>query len=271
MAAVDLITELFRRVDDRIPDDRHSRASLYPGEVVTPALLYALKGSGRRAFRRRLIRGYGELFPELPDGTRLFRLFGSHRHYTDRFPAEPSMPGVIDSYGIEPLHPVREGRSGGRIGEKGISNHRRIVGGKLRRVPDNPGLIISRTCDTADVYDGSAFQDRADDPSGETVIFSDTGFKKRDRNPTNPRTCKRGERNVRMAVETVLSVLTCICDFKYSRHKVWDYFRAGGGFTTALFNIPVQRNGFSADENAFVPLSIAEFSLQPGKTSTKGF
>ena len=261
MTTVDFITELFCRVDDEVPDDRHSRANLYPSEVVTLALLYALKGSGQRAFRRWLTGDYSELFPNLPDRTRLFRLFSSHRHYADRFLAEPSMPGVIDSYGIEPLHPVREGRSNRQIGKKGISNHRWIVGGKLCCALNNLGLIISRTCDTANVYDGSAFQDQADDLSDETAVFSDTGFEKQDRRPTNLRTCKKGEWNVRMVVETVLSMLTCICDFKRSRHKIWSFFKAEPGFTMALFNIPVQWNGFQADENGFVPLSIAGFSL----------
>ena len=31
MTTVDFITELFCRVDDEVPDDRHSRADLYPG------------------------------------------------------------------------------------------------------------------------------------------------------------------------------------------------------------------------------------------------
>ena len=86
MTIVDFITELFCRVNDKVPDDKHSQAALYPSEVVTPALLYALKGSGRRVFWRWLTRDYRELFPNLPDRTRLFRLFRSHRHYADRFP-----------------------------------------------------------------------------------------------------------------------------------------------------------------------------------------
>ena len=66
---------------------------------------------------------------------------------------------------------------------------------------------------------------------------------------------------VRMVVETVFSMLTYVCDFKHSRHKVWDYFETKLGFTMALFNILVQWHGFQPDENGFVPLSIAEFSL----------
>ena len=59
MTTVDFITELFIKVDDEIDDDKHPQATLYPSEVVTLALLYALKGSGQLAFWRWLTRDYG--------------------------------------------------------------------------------------------------------------------------------------------------------------------------------------------------------------------
>ena len=43
------------------------------------------------------------------------------------FWAEPSMMGLIDSFGIELLHRRREGRSEQQIGRKGWSNRRWIV------------------------------------------------------------------------------------------------------------------------------------------------
>jgi hypothetical protein len=261
MTTIDFITELFCRVDDQITEDKHSQGKLYPSEVVTLALLYSLKGTGQRAFWRWLIRDYQALFPNLPDRTRLFRLFNSHRPYVERFLAEPSLIGVIDSYGIELLHPIREGRSEKQIGKKGISNHRWIVGGKLCYLLNHLGLIVGWDCDTAEVYDGSAFQRLVDDVADEMVVFADTAFRKTDWFPTNLRICKRGEWNVRMVVETILSMLTYICDFKRSRHKVWDYFETKLGFTMALFNILVQWYGLQPDETGFVPLSIAEFSL----------
>lgn len=66
--------------------------------MVTLGLLYALKGCGPRAFWRSLVRDYRPLFPHLPHRT---RLFNSHRRYIDYFLADPSLIGVIDSYGIE--------------------------------------------------------------------------------------------------------------------------------------------------------------------------
>ena len=261
MTTVDFITELFYRVDNELGDAKHPLANLYASEVVTLALLYALKGTGPRAFWRWLVRDYRPLFPKLPDRTRLFRLFNSHRHYVDRFLAEPSLIGVIDSYGIELLHPIREGRSDKQIGKKGKSNKRWIVGGKLCYLLNHLGLIVGWACDTANVYDGSAFQELVDEVADQMVVFSDMGFEKKDWQPTNLRLCKRGEWNVRMVVETVLSMLTYVCDFKRSRHKVWDYFETKVGFTMALFNILVQWHGFQPDDTGFVQLSIAEFSL----------
>lgn len=262
MTTVEFITELFCQVDDQIGHlPKHSQARLYPSEVVTLALLYALTGKGNRAFWRWLTKDYVPLFPNLPCRTRLFRLFNTHDDSIGEFMAAPSLIGVIDSYGIELLHPRREGRSDQQIGKKGKSNTRWIVGGKLCFVLDHLGRVVDWECDTANVHDGSAFQHLVDKFRHDMVIFSDTGFAKVGWHPTNLRLCKRGEWNVRMVVETVLSMLTYICHFKHMAHKAWHYFETRVGFTLALFNILVQWHGFCPDETGFVPLSIAEFSL----------
>ena len=50
MTIVDFITELFCCVDDKLSqhgkNHKHSQAKLYPSEVVTIAMLFALKGCG---------------------------------------------------------------------------------------------------------------------------------------------------------------------------------------------------------------------------------
>jgi hypothetical protein len=126
VTTVDFITELFCRVDDLMCDiPKHSQAKLYPSEVVTIALLFALKGVGNRAFYRWLSRDYRPLFPALPERTRLFRLFHSHRQWTARFMAEPSLLGLVDSFGLELIHPRREGRSERQISQKGKALDRR--------------------------------------------------------------------------------------------------------------------------------------------------
>src|SRR5881628_175402 len=74
--------------------------------------------------------------------------------------------------------------------------------------------------------------------------------------------CPRGEWEDRMLVETVLSMLTLVCHFKKVMHRVWAYFQARLAFTMAVFNVLVQWHGFQPNAAGFVPLSIAEFSLQ---------
>ncbi|MCD6507175.1 hypothetical protein J7M22_11225 [Candidatus Poribacteria bacterium] len=80
-------------------------------DLSTIGLLYAIKGAGQKAFYRWFKRDYLHLFPHLPERTRLFRLFKTHFNWTERFMADPTIMGVADSYGIEFIHPIREGRS----------------------------------------------------------------------------------------------------------------------------------------------------------------
>ena len=87
-----------------------------------------------------LTRDYRPLFPRLPERTRLFRLLKTHQDWTRVFLAAPTVLGVIDTYGIELIHPMREGRSPQQIGRKGLSNHRWIVGGKLCLLLNQWGL-----------------------------------------------------------------------------------------------------------------------------------
>ena len=115
MTSIDLITDLFCRIDDRMKAlPKHPQATLWPSEVVTLGVLHALKGVGNRAFYRWLTRDYQPLFPHLPEWTLLFRQFKTHRQCTLLFLAPPTLLGVVDSYGIELIHPLREGRSPAR-------------------------------------------------------------------------------------------------------------------------------------------------------------
>ena len=75
----DFTIHLFCIVDDKmINAPKHIQANLYPSEVVALALLFALKGRGNRAFYRWVFKNLRHLFPNLPERTRLFRLFNSH-------------------------------------------------------------------------------------------------------------------------------------------------------------------------------------------------
>lgn len=261
MTTIDFITDLFCQVDDHMPGiPKHPHATLWPSEVVTLGLLHALKGVGNRAFSRWLTKDYRALFPRLPERTRLFRLFMTHQAWTEAFLASPTVLGVIDTYGIELIHPMREGRSLRQIGRKGLSNHRWIVGGKLCLLLNQYGLVVAWDCATANVPD-KTFQWLIRQFDERMIVFSDTAFHAAEGDPANLKLCPRGTWNDRMLIETVLSMLTLVSHFKKVMHRVWEYFQARLAFTMAAFNVLVQWYGLPPDEQGFVPLSIAEFSL----------
>jgi len=261
MTTVEFITALFYEVDEQLRAiPKHPEAHLWPSEVVTLGLLHALKGGGNRAFYRWLTRDYRPLFPRLPERTRLFRLFVTHQDWTQVFLASPRVLGVIDTYGIELIHPMREGRSPQQIGRKGLSNHRWIVGGKLCLLLNQYGLVVGWACATANVPD-KTFQWLIRQFDGRMIILSDTAFHAAEGDPSNLKLCQRGEWQDRMLVETVLSMLTVVCHFKKVMHRVWASFHARLAFTMAAVNVLVQWHGFQPYASGFVPLSMAEFGL----------
>ena len=261
MTTEDFTIELFYRLDQELTDvPKHPQALLYPSEVITLAFLFALKGVGNRAFYRWLRRDFKHLFPNLPERTRLFRLFKTHAALTERFLAEPTVLGVIDSYGIELIHPIREGRTPHQIGKKGLSNHRWIVGGKLCLLLNQDGLVVAWECATANAYDAT-FQPLVKRFESEMIVLADSGFHAAKGDPANLKICPRGTWNVRMVVETILSMLTLVNHFKHVMHRVWAYFEMRLAYTMAMFNVLAQWYGIQADENGIVHLSIAEFSL----------
>src|SRR5438093_8447265 len=258
---IDCITALFCQVDDHLSGlPKHPEARLWPSEVGTLGLLHALKGVGNRAFYRWLTRDYRTLFPQLPERTRLFRLLTTHQDWTRAFLAAPTVLGGIDTYGIELIHPMREGRSPQQIGRKGLSNHRWIVGGKLCLLLNQWGLIVAWECATANVPD-KTFQWLIRQFEEQMIVLSDTAFHATEGDPSNRKLCQRGAWQDRMLVETVLAMLTLVSHFKQVMHRGWAYFHARLAFTIAAFNVLVQWHGFLPNVSGFVPLSIAEFSL----------
>jgi hypothetical protein len=79
MTTHDFMITLFCTVDQEMLQlPKRPAATLYPSAVVPLALLYAPKGGGTRAFYRWLTRDYQALFPQVPERTRLCRLFQTH-------------------------------------------------------------------------------------------------------------------------------------------------------------------------------------------------
>jgi hypothetical protein len=187
-------------------------------------------------------------------------LFKAHQDWTHRFLAEPTLLGIADTYGIELIHPIREGRSAAQIGQQGVSNHRWIVGGKLGFVLNQYGLVTAWDCATANVCDNT-FQPLIEQFNDVMVVLVDQGFHAKAGDPPNMKICNRNTWNTRMLIETVLSRLTLVSHFKKVMHRVWKYFQARLAFTMAMFNVLVQWHGLKSDADGMIHLSIAEFSL----------
>ena len=192
------------------------------------------------------------LFPQLLKCSRLLRLLQTYESLTDQFLVAPQAESVIDSYGIELIHPIRQGRSEAQVGKKGQSNHRWIVGVKLCWLIPPQGQIIDWGWTSADTHDqhfrgiGQRWTDRSE-------VLSDSGFRKRGEEPVNWRFCQHGERNDRMIVERVFSVVTVVNHLKKIFHRVDKYLTARFGYTAAMFNCLM--------DLAEGKLALAQFSL----------
>ena len=129
MTTEDIIINIFCLVDDSMPEiSKHPQAKLYPSELVTIGILFALKGGFFRAFYRWLKRDYDDLFAGLPDRTRLLRLLKTHQDWCQYLMAEPTFFTAVDTYPIELIFPIREGRSQQQVGKKGRDKGRWSIG-----------------------------------------------------------------------------------------------------------------------------------------------
>ena len=216
--------------------------------------------SDRAHLLRWLTRDYRTLFPTLPERTRLFRLFATHRDWADYFLADPTTLGVADSYGIEVVHPMREGRSARQIGRKGKSNQRWIVGIKMAYIVNQHGVVVAWDCATANVYD-AVFHPLIADFADDMVVLTDMGFHAKSGDPPNMKACPRNTWNVRMVVETVLAMLTRVCQLKRASQRTWPAILARLSFTLALFNLLVQWDELCVDDQGVIRLALAQFSL----------
>lgn len=273
MPTADFVIALFCLVDERLterlgPLPRHPQARLWPSEAVTIGLLYALKGGPFRGFERWLRRDHAALFGArpgrgLPERTRLLRLLRRYRPLTDAFLAEPTFFTVIDTYGIELLHPWRYGRSHAQVGKKGRSNHRWIVGLKLCWLVNERGEVVAWAWGTANTPD-QHFQPLAARLDGCTIVLADSGFHAAAGDPPNLKLCPLGPRgawNERMLIETLLSLAHRVCRLKHLWHRAAAYLDAHLAYATALLNALLALNARAAPDAPFPPLHIAQYAL----------
>ncbi len=261
LSTVDFITELFCRIDEKMAGvDKHPQASLWPGEIVTLAMLFVLKGSGERAFYRWAGRDLRPLFPKLPERTRLFRLFARHRDWAVRCLAEPTFFGIADSFGIELIQTARLGRSPRQIARRGRCAGRWMAGVKLGLVLNAHGQVCAWDLDAASSYDADAFAPLVERYADRMIVLADCNFHKSpfhragEPDPPNLKICRRNAWNQRRLIETVLSMLAGVCSLKRLRERNWSYLMAHVSFVVATFNVLTTWTGRPQ-------LAMAPFSL----------
>lgn len=261
MTTLDSIIQIFCIVDDEMKDmAKHTQATLYPSELVTIGILFALKGGHFRAFSRWLSRDYAKLFAGLPERTRLQRLLKTHQDWCDRLLAAPSFFTAIDSYPIELLFPIRQGRSPQQVGKKGKDKGRWSVGIKLCWLLNDSGQVVAWDWATMNVHD-QHFHPVIERVNGQSIVLADYGFRSVKGVPDNCKLCAKGTWNDRMCVETALSMVTVVCNLKRIHHRLQPYIQARLASVVAMFNVLLTLfHHLHPDADPF-QMSIAEFSL----------
>lgn len=253
MSTEDIIIRLFLIVDDRIgPVKKRDDAKLYPSEIVTIGLLFALKGGKFSPFYRWLSANYRHWFPNLPEHSRLTRLLRDYSPFAEQFLDDPSFFTIIDTFGIELIHPRREGRSKQQIGKKGISNGRWIVGIKLAWLINREGRVVGWQWDTAEAPDNT-FRGLATMYDGQTIALTDNGFREADVPQKNLKYCDRGTWNERFTIETNLSWVTEVFNAKKMYHRATEHLTARLDYMSALLNCLLEITGGVR--------SLAQFSI----------
>jgi hypothetical protein len=263
MTTDDIILHIFYLVATSLPEiRRHPQAKLYPSELVTIGILFSLKGGYFRAFYRWLKRDYGDWFGDgtLPERTRLERLLKTHQDWCSLLLADPTFFTVIDSYPIELIFPIREGRSEQQVGKKGRDKGRWSVGIKFCWLLNEFCRVVAWDWATMNVYD-KHFHPIVKPFIGKTIVLADYGFRDKDGVPENMKICKKGTWNERMCVETTLSMVTMVCDLKRIRNRLAKSIQARLAYVAAMFNILLDLFHRLHPEADPYKMSIAEFSL----------
>lgn len=239
MTTGDIILGIFCAVDDRLGTlKRHPQSKLHPSELITIGILFSLKGGHFRAFERWLRREYGTWFGDgvLPERSRLQRLLKTHHKECARFLASPTVFTVFDSYPIELIFPIREGRSDRQVGKKGRDKGRWSVGIKY-------GVLLNAFCQIV-VWGWTTLNepDKKFHPLftpliGQTIALADFGCRAKEGIPENMKLCKKGTWNERMTIETLFSMLTRVCDLKRIRHRAAEYIHARLAYVSAMVNV----------------------------------
>ena len=252
----DIILHLFFAIAEGLKDKdrKHSQGKLYLSEVVLCGILFVLHGRSFRQFHTWLVKR--NLFQNLPERSRLNRLVNHYEYLCTGFLASKTFYGILDSFGVEVIHPIREGRSeeSKTVSKKGKSNHRWIVGRKVAVTLNQKLEVVAVSNNTANVCDNTFNKDHKD---AADINLTDMGFREKEHMPKSFKICRKGEWNERMSVETLFSLWTRVCNMKKSYHKSVQGFKAKISYLVALTNIIVSKN----EELGFARLSMVQWAL----------
>lgn len=234
-------------------DYKHTQGKLYLSEIILCGLLFALKGGSFRRFynwmrRRKLMN--------LPERSRLQRLLITHQSKCNQFLSHPTILNVMDSFGVEVIHPIREGRSNQSqmVSRKGKSNRRWIVGRKLNVAINSELEVVNVHDETANVCD-NRFNKHYQKVNG--IILTDQGYRQKGGVPKNFKICNQGRWNDRMCIERLFSLWTRICGMKHSFHRSVRGFKAKVSYLAALTNLVFKLNG----EFGFNKFSMVQWAI----------
>jgi hypothetical protein len=246
-----IIIHIFYLVDNGLLEiARASRAKLYPSEVVTIGILFALKGGHFRGFYRWLKRDYEALFYEL-------RVY---EHLTDRFLADPTVLNVADTLPIELIFPIRAGRSQQQLGTKGRDKGRWSVGVKMGWILNQMNELCGWAWDGMNVHDNH-FLEWMSEYEEIGIVLTDFGFRCAAGVPANIKLCAKGTWNDRMSIETSFPCITVLSQAKKIFHRQAAYVTARFAYLAAMYN--VLRTLFQQlhPDEPKSKISFAEFSL----------
>src|SRR5258706_1714828 len=261
MTTEDIIIHIFYHVDNGLGQiAKDPCAKLYPSEVVTIGILFALKGGYFRAFYRWLKRDFDCLFDGLPDRTNVMRQMREYQSLTDLLLEQPSVLNVVDSYPIELIFPIRQGRSKRQFGAKSCDKGRWSVSVKLCWILNSFGQVCGWIWDKMNCPDKS-FLDFFEEYDQQAILLADWGFRSAAGVPENVKICKKGTWNDRMLIETSFSLLTVVCTAKKICHRLEAYIEARLSYTVAMFNICLKLFHQLHPQESRFKMSIAEFSL----------
>lgn len=130
MSTEDFNIELFRQVDDaKFDATKDSQATLFSEVVVALAVLFICsQRAWQSGFLSLADKQLAAFLSQSATSDTLVSFVLHASPLVGALYAGSSLIGVIDSYGIELIHPRRKGRSPQQIGKKGLSNQRWIIG-----------------------------------------------------------------------------------------------------------------------------------------------